>query len=129
MSHGQSSFEFVAILGILFLVVLGAFVFVQGRTYAVMQERYSSLLDSVGNMIRSELDLAASAHGDYYREFILPESLENVNYTISMAGAQDIVLSIEGTDYVVFLNQPLTGTVIKGRNVIRKVGSNISVNT
>jgi hypothetical protein len=128
-SKGQSSFEFVAIIGILFLVVLGSFAFVQSRTYAVMQERYSGLLEGIANIIRSELDMAYDVKGDYYREFILPEVVEGANYSVNMtSNSQDIVLRIEDTEYVVFLNQNLTGSIKKGMNVIRKSGQNISIN-
>jgi hypothetical protein len=127
-SFGQSSFEFIAIVGILFLVVLGIFAFVQSRTYAVIQERNSGLLEGVGNIMRSELDMATSVQGEYYREFTLPESLEGFNYSIKLLGKKDVTIQMENSEYVVFLNSNVSGFVNKGLNIIRKSGSNISIN-
>jgi hypothetical protein len=126
--YGQSSFEFVMILGILFLIFVGAFSVVQGRMFTVTKERNAVVLEGLGNVIRSELDLAADVRGDYYREFVLPDVVEGVNYSIQVSGGKDVVLRIEDTEHVIFLNANMTGTLQKGVNVIRKVNNNITVN-
>ena len=126
--RGQSSFEFLAIMGVLFLVVMGAFGFVQNRMYSVVKEKNDETMEGVANIIRSEFSLAASINGDYYRKFSLPQTVDGLNYTISLKGGSDVVISVEESNNVIFLNQNVTGTIVKGENYIKKVNGNISVN-
>jgi len=126
--RGQSSFELISIIAILFMIVIAAFGFIQSRTNAVVSDKHARVLEGVANVIRSEIHLAKSVNADYYREFTLPTHIDNMNYSIIKAGESDIVLRIEDTNYVLLLDADFEGEVQKGVNVVRKIGSNITIN-
>lgn len=124
---GQSSIEFVMILGILFFMFMAIFAVIQGRMNSVARERSMVMLDQIGNVVRQEVMLAGSARGQYVREFYLPELMGGYNYSI-MSNQAEIAIRLGDSDYVIFLNQNITGPMRKGKNIIRNLDGNITLN-
>jgi len=125
--RGQSSIEFVMILGMLFFIFMGIFAVIQGRMNSVARERSMVMLEQIGNVVRQEVTLASSARGQYVREFYLPELIGGYNYSV-LTTQTEIAVRLDLSDYVIFLNQNITGTMKKGKNVIRNIEGNITLN-
>jgi hypothetical protein len=127
--RAQSSFEFVAIVGILFMIVIGSLALIQAKANSIIKDRNDVLVNSVSNLITTEIRLAASVEGDYYRQFEMPYYVEGNNYTITRGGPGDFEVSIEESRHIVFLNENSTGDFVKGTNVIRKTSGTITINS
>ena len=124
----QSSFELSIIVAILLLFTVSIFAIIQVRMSSAIKERNDYLVQGIGNVISTETDLANSINGDYYREFTLPFSVEGKNYTLEKTSESDVVITIEDSSQVLFLNKNVTGVFSHGKNVIRKINGVISVN-
>ncbi|MBN1792301.1 hypothetical protein JW826_01305 [Candidatus Woesearchaeota archaeon] len=127
-TRAQSSFEFIVIVGILFMILIGAMGFIQGKIYTIAKDRNDALLSSVANMIRIELAIAESVDGEYSREFIIPFVLEGNNYSVTMESSADALLKMDDSEHLLLLSENMTGFLKKGSNIIRKMDGQIIVN-
>jgi hypothetical protein len=128
-AFGQSSFEFIIIIAALLMMVLVSFSVINGRISSINMDHQSDLLSELGNILRSEIGIAKAVHGDYYREFVLPTAVEGINYSASLRNESDIELKTDSAKYIIFLEGNVTGSLSGGKNVIRKVGDTIYLNT
>jgi hypothetical protein len=126
-NRGQSSVEFVAIVGVMFFVLMGTLLVIQDKMADAQRSRIYEASNSLGNLISSEVRLAESVKGDYSREFFIPFEIAGYNYSISLPASTEIVISMENIDYVVFLDRNVSGTIGKGRNVVTKDDDNITI--
>lgn len=125
----QGSFEFILIIGVLFLMVLGTIGMIQARILTVLKDREDLLMESLGNIVRSEISLAEKAPGDYSRKFTLPYYVEGQNYSITSTSPTDIEVSNEDSHQIILLNTNVTGFLQKGENRIRKTADVIYINS
>ena len=139
-TRAQSSVEFalvVTIVGIVFSVFI---VFFNARIVDVQQQKNYALLEDVGKVIKSEIDLASVVENGYVRTFYLPEDLSGMDYKISYkngstlhANYSFVVIEFEDKDvstgnYIFFLTPNLTGDFVRGEeNTITKIDDEIIV--
>ncbi len=127
--RGQSSIEFTMIVGAMSFIMLGVFMVVQGRTLSIHREYTNTAMDQLGNIIRGEVTLASRAEGGYVREFLLPYSVRGYNYSALITGSTEISIKMGDSEYIVFTNSNVSGSMSKGRNIIRRDGPNITINS
>jgi len=125
---GQSSMEFVLIAAVMFLVFLGVFVVIQERMNQAYKGRFYNSMEELSRLVSTEIRMAESTSGSYVRQFSLPYAIGSYDYSIQLLNMTEIVISVEGIDYVVFLDVNVSGNISKGRNVIYKTEYNISIN-
>lgn len=125
----QSSLELAIILSILMLFTVAIFAFIQARMSSAIKERDNYLVQGIGDIISTEVNLALSVNGDYYREFNLPFSIEGKNYSIQTTGPSDIEITIEDSSQVVFLNTDVVGSFQQGKNIVKKTNDVITINS
>jgi len=125
----QSSIEFTLIVGVMIFVLIGMFSVIQGRSASIMRTRQNQMMEEIGNILRIEVRLAEDANGYYSREFILPSVVNNYNYSISLNLPAEFSIKLEGSEYVVFLNSNVTGSICKGKNLIKSENGNISISS
>ncbi len=125
--RGQGSIEFVILGGVMFFVVLGMATVIQARLGGAYKNSLYNSMASLGNVIDTEIRLSSAAPSDYSREFFLPYEIGDHNYSLAMYGKNEVVIRSEGIDYVLFLDVNVSGSLDKGRNIIRKINDNISI--
>jgi|TARA_Y100000310_G_C20642634_1_gene794827 hypothetical protein len=125
---GQSAMEFVIIVGaVLFFFFIFLFSIQINTGNKVKEQRLLAMKDLALNL-QNEIDLAGKASVGYKREFVIQEKLLNgVDYSLILNGDVVYINSSydEGLAYPV-LN--VTGSVVKGSNVIRKETDAIYLN-
>ncbi|MBW2990494.1 right-handed parallel beta-helix repeat-containing protein [Candidatus Woesearchaeota archaeon] len=124
---GQSSLEFVMITSVMFLIFMGTVMVIQGKISGAQQARLYASMEGLANVVNTEIRMAHSVQGDYSRKFSLPWNVEGYNYSISLYNKTEIIITTPDFDYVVFLDQNVSGAIGKGRNLIKKENDNISI--
>ena len=123
----QGSLEFVSIASFMFIVFISTFVTIEGRMSGVSKDKLYKNMDELSRMVDTEIRMAYSAPGDYEREFTLPNSLGNLNYSIKITDKAEISITSEGLDYVFFLDYNVSGDISKGENKITKKDGVINI--
>jgi hypothetical protein len=123
----QSSLEFVSITSFMFLVFIATFVTIEGRMSGIYQERLYKTMDELSKVVAAEIRMAEFAPGDYEREFFLPYNIGGYNYSIEITDKAEVTIRSEDLDYVVFLDQNVSGDIGKGKNSITKTDDEITV--
>ena len=126
--RGQGSTEFVLISSIMFLIFIGMFIVIQGRISSAQKTQLFNSLDEMGRVINTEIRMADSVKGFYARKFFLPDTLGGYNYSLVLKNKSEIAIKAGDTDYVLFLDDNVSGNITKGWNVIRKWEDNITIN-
>ena len=124
---GQISLEFMfVIMLLLFLTIL--FVIASGnKMNEFKNEKDVFLLRDTASSVRNEVKIAYAMDSGYVRSFDVPDTLEGLNYSIVI---QNNFVSASVDDQLVEVAiQPVNGTLQKGTNVIRKVGSIVYLNS
>jgi hypothetical protein len=123
---GQSSLEFMyAVVFILFLVVI-LISAAADQMADFKQEKDVFLVNDLAQSVKNEVSVAHSMSDGYVRGFDIPAQLEGEDYSISLSSG--FVSVSFGSHSVSVAVQPVSGGLVKGSNVIRKVGGNVSLN-
>lgn len=110
---GQTSMEFVILTSFMMLVFIIFFVVIQERLSIIYQERNDAAALQLENVIVNEVKLAESVSDNYYREFILPNNLNGINYTVEIIpgvpGSTEVVIKYGEKERVYFLEAYVQG--------------------
>ncbi len=131
MKRAQVSIEFIllGVMGFFFLfVVIGAImVFSADKT---KQNTFDELTD-LGKSLQQEFLLASKVQNGYQREFSIPETINNLDYSIVIGNSS----SSNGYMSLIFSNQEIfyiipvvNGTMQKGLNVLTKQNNTLQLN-
>jgi hypothetical protein len=126
LKKGQSSTEFVILIGFMMMMLLVFFIVIQQKIVEANEEKNELASKGIMDIVINEIRLAESVSDDYYREFYLPIELNGLNYNISImpgvASTTEVVLKYENKEKVYFLEQFVndTSTVGLGSNNITK---------
>ncbi|MBW3011893.1 hypothetical protein KY311_01795 [Candidatus Woesearchaeota archaeon] len=124
---GQSSIEFIMLLGVLFFVFL--LVFASFIYYSQVQSRakYYAGLEDLSYRIKGEVELASEVTDGYIRTFNIPNKVNFRDYNLSMANSE---LTLRSGDYEFsLLVANFTGSLHKGDNLIVKQDGVVYINT
>ncbi|MBI5804053.1 hypothetical protein HY450_02310 [Candidatus Pacearchaeota archaeon] len=125
---GQSAVEFIILVGaVMFFFIAMLYVFQQNLADKSVEER-NRLLNEIGLSIQKEIELASDSSEGYTREFKVPETLLNLEYTVELT---ESVLYIHTDDGKYALTLPVhdvTGQIKKGQNSIRKREGRVFLN-
>ncbi|MBW2990495.1 hypothetical protein KY348_02190 [Candidatus Woesearchaeota archaeon] len=128
---GQSSTEFILVLGAVFLISLGALIMIQKQVADSKKQKTYVKTGELGNLILAEVQNAKASQGFYSRKFFIPETI-NENEYLLMHNNSEITIKVEDLEYILFLEHNVSGKIRKGWNVIEKQGTStnytISVN-
>ena len=131
MKQGQVSIEFI-LLGVmgfffLFVVVGGVLTLSADKT---TQNAFASL-DDLGRSIQQEFLLASRMQVGYEREFNIPLTVYNNDYTVVIGNtsASNGYMSILFSNQEIYYPIPVVnGTMIKGDNILRKTNGVLQLN-
>lgn len=125
---GQGSVEFALIVAVLVLILAVFLVVIQKQSANAGRERIQDQADKFSRIIRNEITKASESPGIYSREFHLPETINGLDYNITLHNASEIVIRVQDNDYVIFLDSNVRGSIQKGYNLIEKVGEGAKFN-
>ena len=124
--HAQVAIEFVILIGLLMFIMLLFLTFIHNYVVDVRSDKDRELLKDIAYAIQAEIHIAASVDDGYERNFIVPDLLDSMNYTINLTGNQ---IWATTTKAEIVLNIPnVIGNLTKGGNTIRKSDGIIYLN-
>lgn len=124
----QSAMEFVILASFMLLVILGFFSLTSSRMIEARQEGNRKIAEDIAKFAYREIEIAKSVNDGYSRVFEIPQSVNGINYTLSLLDSRELVVSYLNEEYVQFLPTNVTGNVIKGINRISKVNGIVLLN-
>ncbi len=116
----QAATEFVLLASFMMFVFIGMFTVVGNKINEIEREKAQRRAGELLEFVENEVILADSVSMGYQRYFTLPQTIDNVDYNITIIGDSEIVLWYKREEYVDFLDQSVNGTIGKGKNLIIK---------
>jgi hypothetical protein len=114
----QVAVEFLMLIVMLFSIFMVYTIGTRNKMDEIRDQKEYALLADVARMAQNEILTASRVEDGYYRTFELPETLEGVDYTISIVGMM-IQASTENHEYILAI-PAVNGSIKKGDNVITK---------
>jgi hypothetical protein len=126
MKKSQMALEFVLLFSVsIFVMMILLFSFYEINKYKV-DEKIDTKMGDFHYTVQSEFILASQMNNGYVRSFVLPETVENTYYNISISG-KNIVLHYDGINY--YKKVPDTvGDFVDGQNILKKNNDIIYLN-
>ncbi|MBI1936430.1 hypothetical protein HYS31_08415 [Candidatus Woesearchaeota archaeon] len=125
-NKSQSSVEFAVLASFMLFVVVGFFAIASYKISESKDESNMKVSESIANLVYTEVEIAKSVNDGYTRTFSLPQSVNGIDYSISLVGNREVIVDYLGYEYVKFLNA--TGSVHKGDNTISNSIGKVYIN-
>jgi hypothetical protein len=116
----QAATEFVLLASFMLFIFIGMFTVVGNKINEIEREKAQRRAGELLDFVQNEIMLADSVSIGYQRYFILPLTIDNVDYNITIVDDSEIVLWYKNEEYVDFLDQSVNGTIGRGKNLIIK---------
>jgi len=123
--RSQVALEFLLVISILLTIFIVFRIFILKETSDLTHEREYNVVKDMAYMIQTELNLAITLEDGYLRTFKLPETVDGINYTVSIVD-EYLVVSSRHQEFLVNIPQ-ITGTINKGNVTINKTEGTIYV--
>ncbi|MBI2660209.1 hypothetical protein HYX07_03545 [Candidatus Woesearchaeota archaeon] len=120
--------EFVILASFMLLVILGFFSLASSRMIEARVEGNRKISEDIAKFAYREVEIAKSVNDGYSRVFEIPQSVNGVNYTLSVIDGRELVVNYLDEEYVQFLPINVTGNILKGSNRIAKINGIILIN-
>ena len=118
--RGQTSVEFLLLIGFMTVVLLSFLAVVNARTRDVARQTTLTDLEEVSHLITSELAYTIRFEDGYQRTFQLPHTLDGLAYAAQIRGQKDLVIETGELQHVAFLESPVVGQLRRGPNTLTK---------
>lgn len=119
-SKSQSATEFIVLAAFMLLVVIGFFAVASSRILNAKEDASQKIAQDIADLAYNEIETAKSLNDGYTRTFVMPQDVNNINYSISIIDNRELSVSYLGYEYVRFLPSNVTGNISKGLNNINK---------
>ena len=128
MKKAQSSIELIVLVtaALIFLLALTS-IFYQKVSQKTLEKR-DFLIQELALTAQNELNIAAQAADGYYREFEIPQKIQNIDYNISLTGGTIYIVTADGKHAMALPAQNASGDFVKGANKIRKQNATVYLN-
>jgi len=129
---GQTSVEFLVLLGFMLIVFAGFFVFVEDMLSRNNEQLIKQTIISIGENIREELLVANQVREGYQRTFTLPFDAADQEYSAQILLKRELVVNTSSFERIFFLpfNVTVNGAesgLFHQANVINKSTSGINI--
>jgi hypothetical protein len=115
------------LVGLGFMVFIAFTAATRNRISGLEKEEEYVLLKDIAYSVQNEINIAARMQNGYYREFNIPEELENGrNYTLNIT-SNHIFATSENHDYLIEI-PPVIGNFVKNTNKINKTNDTLYLN-
>ena len=129
MSHkSQSAMEFIVLASFMLLVVLGFFAVTSSKVLEAQEGGSRKIAEDIAEFAYREVEIAKSVNDGYARTFIMPQTVNGVDYSISIADNRELIVGYLDYEHVKFLPSNVTGNILKGSNKISKNNGVIYMN-
>ena len=119
-TQSQSALEFIVLASFMLLVILGFFAVTSSNILEAKEEGNRKISSDVAEFAYREIEVAKSVNDGYTRIFVMPETVNGVNYTITITDNRELTVSYLGYEYVKFLPANVTGNISSGLNSIKR---------
>ena len=79
-------------------------------------------------VIQDEINLASTSTDGYSRQFQIPNQMSNEDYNITLVAGMIYVTSLDGKNAIALPVQNVTGNILRGNNLIRKINGQVFIN-
>ena len=124
----QSAIEFIVLASFMLLVILGFFAVASSKVLESKEESNRQISQDIAEFAYREIETAKSVNDGYTRVFVMPQTVNGVNYSIRMIDNREPTVDYLGYEYVKFLPSNVTGSIIKGANQISKNNGIVFIN-
>lgn len=125
----QTAIEFTLLIGFVLFVFTIFFVIININSEDKQSQKKQIAIDEVAESIKDEIDLAYNSQEGYIREFVLPQTLDGLDYEVNLTEDIVDVYAIYSKNKVSLRVKEISGNISKGKNVIRKVNGWVKINT
>ena len=126
MSRGQISAEFIIFLGLAFMTALFFELASLDQLKDFRIKKESEAMNDLALKLQREILLAATVEDGYVRTFSVPQTIDNMNFTLATQNLSIIVQS--RNSYFMMPIPTAAGNLSKGANTINKTGGVIHIN-
>ena len=134
MDRGQTSIEFLVLLGFMLLVFTGFFVFAEDMLTRNNEALVKQTVINIGDQLYEELSVANQVSDGYQRTFTLPFDAADQTYSARILQNQELVVNTSSFENIFFL--PFNVTINGGsddyfafENIISKNSSGIYISS
>jgi hypothetical protein len=127
MKKAQVAAEAAMLITFMTLAFILFFLVISDRYVGLSEQRKDELVVDLGDVIKAEIGLAATAEPGYHREIFLPKTLRGISYNLSFHSFRElntnyslVIINSTGYQNVVEVPKYVFGTFCKGKNIIRK---------
>ena len=125
-SKAQMSVEFYVFIGLAFIVAIAFEVASIDQLNDFRLKKESEAVKDLALKLQKEVLVAAAVEDGYARNFDIPDTLDNINYSLV---TQNSTIAVESKNSFYIVSIPNSvGNVIKGANKINKTGGVIYIN-
>lgn len=124
----QSAMEFIVLASFMLLVILGFFAVTSSRVLEAKEEGNRKIAEDIVALAYNEIEIAKSVNDGYIRNFVMPQTVNGVNYSINIIDNIELAVNYLGIEHVKFLPANVTGNITKGNNKISKSKGFIFIN-
>ena len=120
--------EFIILASFMLVAIFGFFAVTSSRLLEARDESNKKTAEDIAQLAYREMEIAKSANDGYSRIFAMPQTVNGVDYNITIIDNRELIVTYLGYEYVKFLPSNVTGTVAKGSNNILKNNGIVSIN-
>lgn len=121
--------EFVVLASFMLLIILGFFSLASSRMTEARLESNRKIAESIAEFAYREIENAKSVNDGYSRLFLMPQSINGIDYGITITDNRELAVSYLDEEYVKFLPINVTGDIVKGSNKITKINGVVFINS
>ena len=119
-AKSQSAVEFVVLATFMLLVILGFFAIISSRVLEAKEEANIRIAEDITDFALKEIEIAKSLNDGYTRTFIMPITVNGVDYLINMTDNRELLVNYLGYEHIKFLPSNVTGNISRGLVMITK---------
>ena len=128
MQKSQSAIEFIILASFMIMVMLGFFAVVSSNVLEAKQEGNRKTAEDIANFAYREIETAKSVSDGYSRVFVMPQTVNGINYSINIVDNRELVVNFLDNEFVKFLPSNVTGNISKGLVKISKNNGIVYIN-
>ena len=125
----QSAIEFVILVTAVLFLFVGMLVLIQQKIAASKYESASIAAEEIAKTIQEEINLADGSTDGYSRQFIIPETINGLNYNASIVAGSIYIRTTDGKHAIALPVGNVSGDVVLGVNSITKFNNSIRLNS
>ena len=125
---GQSSIEFIILIGFLAFFFLVLALIFQGNIHDAQSQQRDDLLKEIALTVQNEINLATSSIDGYSRNFTISQGILGVPYEIDITNGEVYLKTGDGLHALSYPVSNVTGNVLKGVNIIRRLSGVVYLN-